>query len=412
LDNLILNISEDNFEKALEPFFSRQFYSLTPFNPLILDFCSTLSTALFQHNTNASYPEFSALAFWLREKHLQQLKSTFINQHSSKKKLLRVPYGLAFHLPPGSIEVMLVYSWICSLLVGNGNILRLPQTETPRILLLLQIIDEALSDERFLLIRMTTLFVRYGHIDTITAWISARANVRITWGSDATVNKIKSIPLSAHAKDIAFPDRFSFAAIEVQNYLQASQEIRQHAVQRFFNDVFLFDQSACSSPRILFWVGDADLVKQASDDFYTRLQDIIEQRKYTLSLGAILLKQNYLYDKILSIPIESVTLLSNELCVIALNNTHESCRGHCGQGLLYHIAITKLDDLLDFVTSKDQTLSYYGFSDNELLKLARQLNGRGISRIVPFGQALHFDAVWDGIDLLHELSQNMTIYQD
>ena len=41
----------------------------------------------------------------------------------------------------------------------------------------------------------------------------------------------------------------------------------------------------------------------------------------------------------------------------------------------------------------------------ELGQLATGLGGRGIDRIVPFGSALRFSAVWDGYDLLAELTR-------
>ena len=33
----------------------------------------------------------------------------------------------------------------------------------------------------------------------------------------------------------------------------------------------------------------------------------------------------------------------------------------------------------------------------------------GLSRIVPVGQALNFDAVWDGYDLLRELTRTIRL---
>jgi hypothetical protein len=40
---------------------------------------------------------------------------------------------------------------------------------------------------------------------------------------------------------------------------------------------------------------------------------------------------------------------------------------------------------------------------------AAALGGKGIDRIVPFGSALSFAAVWDGYDLLHEFTGIMTV---
>jgi hypothetical protein len=41
--------------------------------------------------------------------------------------------------------------------------------------------------------------------------------------------------------------------------------------------------------------------------------------------------------------------------------------------------------------------------------LAAELSGRGVDRIVPFGSALTFSAIWDGYDLLAEFSRLVTV---
>jgi hypothetical protein len=37
------------------------------------------------------------------------------------------------------------------------------------------------------------------------------------------------------------------------------------------------------------------------------------------------------------------------------------------------------------------------------------LQGRGIDRIVPFGDALSFGTLWDGYDLLAELTRTISV---
>jgi hypothetical protein len=61
------------------------------------------------------------------------------------------------------------------------------------------------------------------------------------------------------------------------------------------------------------------------------------------------------------------------------------------------------------VTRKDQTLTAHGFTSEELTAFARSLHGRGIDRIVPFGEALSFGSLWDGYDLLAELTRTVQV---
>jgi hypothetical protein len=48
-----------------------------------------------------------------------------------------------------------------------------------------------------------------------------------------------------------------------------------------------------------------------------------------------------------------------------------------------------------------------GFDGAEVAGFVRAVNGRGIDRIVPFGEALTFGRFWDGYDLLAELTRRV-----
>jgi len=366
---------------------------LTPFNEISIKFCDSLSKELFQAK---DYPDLLSLAFWLRKGNILQMKKQIENETNI------VPRGLAFHIPPSNVDTMFVYSWILSLLVGNTNIIRLPTKKTASSSLLFEIVQNQLKKSEE--IRKRTYLIAYGHEDEITAEISAHADIRIIWGGDTTVSKIRQIPLKSTAKEIVFADRFSYAAINGKKYQNISSKEKDKLADQLFNDIYWFDQAACSSPRILFWIGD-----DHSHDFYQRLNGIIEKREYEIPLANILLKKTFLFGKAITSPIKAVNTLSNELTIIELEQIDINCRDHCGNGLLYHALINDLNEMMPFVTKKDQTLTYFGFDQDELYQLAHLLNGKGIDRIVPIGQALAFNPVWDGYDLFHELTKRVII---
>ena len=74
-----------------------------------------------------------------------------------------------------------------------------------------------------------------------------------------------------------------------------------------------------------------------------------------------------------------------------------------------HTTVASLDDLVGLISRKDQTLSCFGFGREELETFVRRLAGRGIDRVVPFGSALAFSAVWDGYDLPAEFTRLVTL---
>ena len=67
--------------------------------------------------------------------------------------------------------------------------------------------------------------------------------------------------------------------------------------------------------------------------------------------------------------------------------------------------INDLKILDKFHYSKIQTLTYFGFKKNELEKFIYLNKPNGIDRIVPIGRALEFNEVWDGYDLVRNLSK-------
>ena len=81
-------------------------------------------------------------------------------------------------------------------------------------------------------------------------------------------------------------------------------------------------------------------------------------------------------------------------------------RTHCGGGLLFQARTDRLLDIARWIGRRDQTMTYFGFSAEQLRQLAVSLNGRGIDRMAPIGQALNFHRYWDGYDLVAGIYPN------
>jgi len=64
-----------------------------------------------------------------------------------------------------------------------------------------------------------------------------------------------------------------------------------------------------------------------------------------------------------------------------------------------------LAEIAHIVNEKYQTLVYYGLSLPELSEFVTKNQLKGIDRIVPIGQALDIDVIWDGYDLIGTLSR-------
>lgn len=347
---------------------------LYPFDRLLIQFCEQLSQVLLTEADTQHHPELIALAFWLRKGHLADLQENF--QQLSRRNELIVPRGLAFHIAPANVETLFVYSWIVSLLVGNANVVRLPSRQSEATECLFSSLQQLLGE--FPAVSETTQLLRYGHEQEITETISKQADVRLIWGGDETIETIRKIPLKVTAKELVFADRYAMAAFRTTP-----------APELFFRDLFWYDQKTCASPRALFWL-------YPEGDFYERLVS----RSYSLPLSGRLNKITQLYNVVLDMPIIAVKEYG-PLTVVTLDQFYPACRHYGGDGLLFHIPISSVDQIpLD---PKDQTLVHSGLTEQELISLAQ----RGLDRIVPVGAALEFGAVWDGYDLLAELTRRV-----
>jgi hypothetical protein len=250
--------------------------------------------------------------------------------------------------------------------------------------------------------RSSTTVVSYDHDREPTEALSAQCDVRVIWGGNQTVDTIRRSPLAPHAKDVAFPDRYSLCAIQADAYVGIPEEQKEYLADQFFNDSYWFDQLACSSPRLVVWCGaDVSVASSASADFFPRLAIVAERRQYTLPAATTMQKFVFACSTVLGSPIESCRL-DKGLSVLTLSTLDNFPQDHPGGGLFLEVHMPSLLDLAPFLNRRHQTLTAFGFADKELNGFVRQLNGKAVDRIVPIGHALQFHRFWDGYDLLQE----------
>lgn len=379
-----------------------------PFHPSRIDFSDAVSRAIFHDPRSRAFPEMLAVAFWLRRAAVARLADRFAALETAGS--LRAPRGLAFHLPPTNVDTLFVYSLMASFLVGNLNVVRVSRSRpTEQVALLCEVLRAVLAEDRFAEFSDELAVVSYAHEAEPTAAVSKEADVRLLWGGDETIDRLRPVPIGAGAHDLTFGDRFSFAVLRPDAVLEADHESRYTVAERLFNDAYWFDQLACSSPRLLVWVGGHAEVDTARQVLFTELARVVAVKGYRLEPGAAIAKLTFMYGALIDRPIESVYQVGNELFVLSLKHLAAFDRTHPGAGLFFEARVNALSDLVTFVRRKDQTLTAYGFSTEELTTFAQSLHGRGIDRIVPFGEALSFGTFWDGYDLLAELTRTITV---
>ena len=81
----------------------------------------------------------------------------------------------------------------------------------------------------------------------------------------------------------------------------------------------------------------------------------------------------------------------------------------CSSGYFNEFVIQSLDELIPIINRRYQTLSYFGFSNEDFKLWLKSSKPIGIDRFVPIGQTMDFSMVWDGFDLVNNLSRQIYI---
>ena len=84
------------------------------------------------------------------------------------------------------------------------------------------------------------------------------------------------------------------------------------------------------------------------------------------------------------------------------SNIHEF-RGNCGY--IYEYNASSLHEITHIINNRYQTLTYYGLNHSSIVDYIRKNKLHGVDRIVPVGKALDISLIWDGIEVINNLSR-------
>ena len=369
-----------------------------PFASERIDLVAGVADALLGSRQSTVSGPAAHFAFWTRRAALAKIAANFaarVPQHA-----LARPRGLVFHLPPQNVETVFLYSWALSYLAGNANIVRLPQAISARMRAIVDLFLERLEaagDE-------SQLFVHYPSQGDLGAKISARSDARVVWGGDAKVALFAPLPLRNGGKSIWFGDRFSFSTVNGAALDKLDDVALRALAKKLHNDVFVFDQMACSSPHALYIVGeaathaagvrrllDASALEWTMDDPAGRIGHAIGKMTaafYAAGSG-----------RASSVNWQNTNLTS----FVASAPERQDLR--VGGGFLGVVFVRSLDEVASFIRESDQTITYFGWERGEVEAVAASRTGPGVSRWAPIGTALDFDFIWDGYDIPFELTR-------
>ena len=242
----------------------------------------------------------------------------------------------------------------------------------------------------------------------LTREFSYACDGRVIWGGDQTIAEIRKAPLQPRSVEITFADRYSFGIISAKAILDASDKERVILAKNFYNDTYLMDQNACSTPHLICWMGTEEEVEAAKELFWKEvyqksksypLEEIKASEKYTIfcemAANGVLSSwkryDNFLYvGQLLELP-------------------KDICRLRGKFGLFYEYHLKNWKELSGRLGKKVQTCAIYGIESSEVSDWIVESHSMGVDRIVPFGKTLDIGLTWDGYDVIYTLSRCIAI---
>jgi len=388
-DAVILTQLAGNWENAINA------VPLAPFDDNVLEFFNDLSKPLMKVR---EYTDVATFGFWCRKAALLKEKEKYDDLE------YRLGKGIVFHSTPSNIPVNFAFSFAAGLLAGNANIVRLPGKDFEQVTIIIDAIKELFAGKHASLMPYLC-FVKYTPDKELHDKFSTVCDVRVIWGGDGTINELRQSPLKPRATELTFADRYSIAVINADEYIKA--EDKPKIAQDFYNDTYFSDQNACTSPRIIFWIGDRK--KEAQKAFWESVR-ILAKDKYKLAPVQAVGKLAMFYKTTVNLPVSLIDAEDNYVTRISVNNADERLmRFKYNSGFYFEQDINDLKDILPICGERLQTLIYYGLAKEELTDFFAEYRPKGIDRAVPMGKSMDFTLTWDGYDLIRQLSRKIVL---
>lgn len=391
-DSELLKKMCDGQAKSVDVIYSEQ----------ICDFLDDLAKLLRADKHMRQYPDVATFGFWCRRSHLKSLAE------GMNDSVRRVGRGMVFHVAPSNVPVNFAFSLVFGLLAGNTNVVRVSEKDFPQIRIVCDRLGELLSRPEYLALRERMCVVQYDRDSCWNAYFSERCAARVIWGGDATIRHFQNYPLPVRAVQIHFADRYSLAVIGARKVLDASEAECRRLAHDFYNDTYLMDQNACSSPHLLCWHGELladDALQQAKDKFYRALAK--EAQAYDLEDIKCMDKFTMAAERVMQCEaVSSWQRYENLLYVLRLSSLPEDVEELRGRfGLFYEYTMASYREILGVLSEKVQTCTYYGIDPQDLQREIIEGGVPGVDRIVPVGKALDMTVIWDGMDVVESLSR-------
>ncbi len=378
---------------------------LKPFAEPVMAFLSDLGAALLKDKQAKAYPDVVTFAFFCRRANLEALRAEYAGQVDD-----RLGRGLAFHIAPSNVPINFAYSLTAALLAGNACVVKASSQDFVQTHIVCRAMDALFYGDHAAMADYVNVVIYPRERQNVTEEYSAVCDARIIWGGDETVRRVRAASMPPHAVEVTFPDRYSLLVISPEAILAMDEKQLNQTAQGFCNDTYLTDQNACTSPRLIYWLGAGESLKAAQERFWHAVQSYVQSR-YPVEPVVAVDKLTAAYRASIALPGAKVQPMEDNTVVrVQVDALTPDVDGHrCAGGFFIEYASETLDALIRVVKRKYQTLSYIGVEKEELRRFVVENGLQGIDRIVPVGRTMDFALTWDGYDLIRTLSRRISV---
>lgn len=363
----------------------------------VVDFFSKLSIKLLKDKRTKKYPDILSYAFWIRRSSLEQEREKHLSWRD------RIGRGVTFHIAPSNVPVNFVVSMTSAMLAGNACVIRISNKEFPQVGIVCDNIKQLLEDE-FYDLKQYICIVRYEHNDDINQVISEMCDVRIIWGGNNTISQIRKTTLPPRSIEMAFADRYSIAVIDADFYLEQDLE---KVAKDFYTDTYYSDQNACSSPRMVIWLGEKK--SEARKKFWSKLEEIVVNEYEMKPIQAVDKFESFC---VLAANMEGVKLVGENNIVQRVEVpqlTPKIMEYKNGGGYFFEYEANELEEIVPMLSKSCQTIAYLGVEKERIQNIVRINGVRGVDRIMPVGKTMELQFVWDGYDMIETMSRMVKV---
>lgn len=361
------------------------------FDEKAIAFLNALSALLMKKGRD--YSDIMTFAFWCRKASLLQEKAKYDDIFR------RLGKGIVFHSTPSNVAVNFAFSFAAGMLSGNANIIRLPAKSFAQVDIICEAVNELLENG-FSSMKPYILMVKFPTVKEIMDVFSAAADARVIWGGDQTIFRVRQSPLKPRANEITFADRHSLLVIDADAYLAA--DAKERIIQDFYNDTYFSDQNACTAPRIIFWKGVN--ISAAKKDFWGRVAQKAS-KEYNLTAVQAVGKLANFYKSAACLDIAKTATSDNFVTRVQIRQLEPSVLDYkYNSGFFFEYDIQDLTEMLPVCNDRCQTITYFGIGKDDISHFIASAP-HGVDRIVPMGKSMDFTLIWDGHDLIRELSR-------